>query len=233
LKSQLQENRVPVSRTRKPSKKKNTLAPSSKEARQKIRRWSFVVEVTKGDTIKTFQPPALTIGNMTSARAAADTILNDIASLDQFKDCKVVVNPKAEETVSLTILNQINGLNEQSRLLTFALKRAVTDVVKLETSAPSFESEEEATAYQAEFDRTVTERLGKYVMEEQQAMRRQQMIDAGIDPDQVLTNELPAEPIPAEFQVVPAGEAAPVEEASAEQVSNDPFPDGEFGKEAA
>ena len=127
---------MPVSRTRKPSKKKNSLAPSSKEARQKIRRWSFVVEVTRGDTVKTFQPPALTIGNMTSARAAADTILNDIASLDQFKDCKVVVNPKAEETVSLTILNQINGLNEQSRLLTFALKRAVTDVVKQDTRLP-------------------------------------------------------------------------------------------------
>jgi hypothetical protein len=168
LKSQLQENRVPVSRTRKPSKKKNSLAPSSKEARQKIRRWSFVVEVTRGDTVKTFQPPALTIGNMTSARAAADTILNDIASLDQFKDCKVVVNPKAEETVSLTILNQINGLNEQSRLLTFALKRAVTDVVKQNTSCPCHQIEDEA-ARQVEFDRHVTELLGKYVMEEQQS----------------------------------------------------------------
>ena len=224
---------MPVSRTRKPSKKKNSLAPSSKEARQKIRRWSFVVEVTKGDTIKTFQPPALTIGNMTSARAAADTILNDIASLDQFKDCKVVVNPKAEETVSLTILNQINGLNEQSRLLTFALKRAVTDVVKQDTSCPCNQIEDEA-ARQVEFDRHVTELLGKYVMEEQQAMRRQQMIDAGIDPDQVLTNELPVEQVPAEFQVVPAGEAVPAEaEAAVEQASADPFPDGEFGKEAA
>ena len=47
----------------------------------------------------------------------------------------MVVKPRAEETVSLTILNQINGLNEQSRLLTFALKRAVTDVVKHDTAA--------------------------------------------------------------------------------------------------
>jgi len=227
LKSQLQENRVPVSRTRKPSKKKNSLAPSSKEARQKIRRWSFVVEVTRGDTVKTFQPPALTIGNMSSARAAADTILHDIASLDQFKDCKVVVNPKAEETVSLTILNQINGLNEQSRLLTFALKRAVIDLVKQDTRCPCHQIEDEA-ARQVEFDRHVTELLGKYVMEEQQAMRRQQMIDAGIDPDQVLNNQLPAEQVPAEFQAAPA-----VEESPAEQVNTDPFPDGEFGKEAA
>jgi hypothetical protein len=164
---------------------------------------------------------------MTSARAAADTILNDIASLDQFKDCKVVVNPKAEETVSLTILNQINGLNEQSRLLTFALKRAVTDVVKQDTNCSCNQIEDEA-ARQVEFDRHVTELLGKYVMEEQQAMRRQQMIDAGIDPDQVLNNQLPAEQVPAEFQAAPA-----VEESPAEQVNTDPFPDGEFGKEAA
>jgi hypothetical protein len=139
----------------------------------------------------------------------------------------VVVNPKAEETVSLTILNQINGLNEQSRLLTFALKRAVTDLVKQDTSCPCHQIEDEA-ARQVEFDRHVTELLGKYVMEEQQAMRRQQMIDAGIDPDQVLNNQLPAEQVPAEFQAAPA-----VEESPAEQVNTDPFPDGEFGKEAA
>jgi hypothetical protein len=232
LKSSLQEKRVPVSRTRKPSKKKNNLAPSSKEARQKIRRWSFVVEVTKDDTVKTFQPPALTIGNMTSACAAADTILKDIASLDQFKDCKVVVNPKAEETVSLTILNQINGLNEQSRLLTFALKRAVTDVVNL-LHPEYLENPDISEEGLAKTANEITERLGKYVMEEQQAMRHQQMIDAGIDPDQVLTNELPVEEIPADFQMVPVSETASVEEAPAEQVSTDPFPDGEFGKEAA
>jgi hypothetical protein len=203
LKLQLQEKCVPVSRTRTPKKNRNNLAPKSKEAQRKIRRWSFVV-------------------------AAAETIRADIASLDQFKDAKVVVKPRAEETVSLTILNQINGLNEQSRLLTFALKRAVTDVVKLDTAGcPCHEIEDEA-ARQVEFDRHVTERLGKYVMEEQQAMRRQQMIDAGIDPDQVLNNQLPAEQVPAEFQAAPA-----VEEAPAEQVNTDPFPDGEFGKEAA
>jgi hypothetical protein len=205
LKLQLQEKCVPVSRTRTPKKNRNNLAPKSKEAQRKIRRWSFVVEVTVGDTTKTFQPPALTIGNLGSARAAAETIRADIASLDQFKDAKVVVKPRAEETVSLTILNQINGLNEQSRLLI-----------------------EDEAARQVEFDRHVTERLGKYVMEEQQAMRRQQMIDAGIDPDQVLNNQLPAEQVPAEFQAAPA-----VEEAPAEQVNTDPFPDGEFGKEAA
>ena len=224
---------MPVSRTRKPSKKKNVLAPSSKEARQKIRRWSFVVEVTKDDTIKTFQPPALTIGNMTSARAAADTIHQDIASLDQFKDCKVVVYPKAEETVSLTILNQINGLNEQSRLLTFALKEAVTDVERL-SKPPLAEGQVPTEEELAATQKSITERLGKYVMDQQQAMQHQQMIDAGIDPDQVLTNELPAEEIPAEFQVVPAGEAAPAEaEVAVEQASADPFPDGEFGKEVA
>ena len=223
---------MPVSRTRKPSKKKNVLAPSSKEARQKIRRWSFVVEVTRDDTIKTFQPPALTIGNMTSARAAADTIHQDIASLDQFKDCKVVVYPKAEETVSLTILNQINGLNEQSRLLTFALKEAVTDVERL-SKPPLAEGQVPTEEELAATQKSITERLGKYVMDQQQAMQHQQMIDAGIDPDQVLTNELPAEEIPADFQVVLAGEAASVEEASTEQINADPFPDGEFGKEAA
>ena len=228
LKLQLQEKCVPVSRTRTPKKNRNNLAPKSKEAQRKIRRWSFVVEVTVGDTTKTFQPPALTIGNLGSARAAAETIRADIASLDQFKDAMVVVKPRAEETVSLTILNQINGLNEQSRLLTFALKRAVTDVVKLDTvGCPCHEIEDEA-ARQVEFDRHVTERLGKYVMEEQQAMRRQQMIDAGIDPDQMLNNQLPAEQVPSEFQAAPA-----VEEAPAEQVNTDPFPDGEFGKEAA
>ena len=103
---------MPVSRTRTPKKNRNNLAPKSKEAQRKIRRWSFVVEVTLGDTTKTFQPPALTIGNLGSARAAAETIRADIASLDQFKDAKVVVKPRAEETVSLTILNQINGLND-------------------------------------------------------------------------------------------------------------------------
>ena len=212
---------MPVSRTRTKQKKKNQFMPSSKDARQKMRRWSFVVEVTTGDTTKTFQPPALTIGDASSANAAAETIRADIANLPQFKDSVVFVKPKAEEMVSPVILNQINGLNDQSRLLTFALKRAVSDVIKAETSAPEFVDEAEAQAYSAEFERKVTERIGKYVMDEQQAQQRQRMIDAGIDPDQVLTNEMPVEQVPVEFQ------------AAAEQGNTEPFPDGEFGKEVA
>jgi len=193
LKLQLQEKCVPVSRTRTPKKNRNNLAPKSKEAQRKIRRWSFVVEVTVGDTTKTFQPPALTIGNLGSARAAAETIRADMPRSTSSRmqgGCQA----QAEETVSLTILNQINGLNEQSRLLTFALKRAVTDVVKLDTPAvPATRSRRSCTSGRV---RPPCHGTPRQVRDgEQQAMRRQQMIDAGIDPDQMLNNQLPAEQV--------------------------------------
>lgn len=212
---------MPVSRTRKKIKKNKNHMPSSKESLRKIRRWGYQVEITKGENVHHFVPPALSVGTGQTARQAAADIKKDFEALEQFKDCTIKVNPIGYETVSIQILNQIEGLRDQSDLLSQALTDAVTELVKLEP-VPEELKGKEFTA--EDIKKEVAQRMTNIVMAVRERVKRERMIAAGIDPDTVVAS--PVEQIPTEFT------AAPVE-AEPAPVSNDPFPDGEFGKEVA
>jgi hypothetical protein len=80
---------MPISKTRKKhSNTKPVVSPvlKSKESRQKIRRWTFRVEVTSpANGTSIFRPPTLTLGSFETARAAATTIQDDVSTLPQFQ----------------------------------------------------------------------------------------------------------------------------------------------------
>jgi hypothetical protein len=215
---------VPVSRTRKKTKKKNQHMPSSKESLRKIRRWGYQVKITKDGNVHNFVPPALSVGTGQTARSAAADIKKDFESLEQFNGCTIEVDPIGYETVSIQILNQIEGLRDQSDLLSQALTDAVTELVKLEP-VPEELKGKEFTA--EDIKKEVAQRMTNIVMAVRERVKRERMIAAGIDPDTVVAS--PVEQIPAEFSTIPVT----VESAEPAPVSNDPFPDGEFGKEVA
>jgi len=126
---------VPVSRTERPREKKH-LAPEQGSPAQDP---SLVVcgRSHVGDTTKTFSTGS-DHRHLGSAARRAETIAPTLASLDQFKDAKVVVKPQAEETVSPHHPEPDQwGSTSSPDCLTFALKRAVTDVVKLDTAGLS------------------------------------------------------------------------------------------------
>lgn len=212
---------MPISRTRKKTKKKSNHMPSSKEALRKIRRWGYDVKITKDGNVHHFVPPALSIGTSQTARQAAADIKKDFDALDQFKGCTVEVEPIAYETVSMQVLNQIEGLRDQSDLLSQALKDAVTELVKLEPVPEELKGKEFTDE---DIQKEVAQRMTNIVMAVRDRVKRERMIAAGIDPETVLN----AAPVDLESSTPVA-----TEEAAAEPVSADPFPDGEFGVEVA
>jgi hypothetical protein len=213
---------VPVSKTKLKNRNKAKRAERgqmSADAKRKIRRWTFRVDVTGEQGVKSFTPPTLTVGTNESAVTAANQLAKEVSALPQFKDCKVNVITLAHETVSYEILTQMNGLNAQGNTLASALRIATIDLISKESSEEELEVlKTDSTA----FDKRVEERMLKIVTAIQSANQRQQLIDAGLDPDAVVSGaEQPAAPVPAEF----AAAAAPVQEEA--------FPDGVFGEEAA
>ena len=193
VKKSLQEKHVPVSKTRSRTKQKPSM---SKDAKRKIRRWTFRVDVHHETGMRSFRPPTLSIGDRVRADAAAADLKQEVITLPQFKDSAIVVIAEPQETVSIEILNQISGLDQQGRTLATALRTATALIVGNELSA-----EEKAALDSDAFSEKVTARMTEFVAAEQKLEQRQQLIAAGIDPDAVVNEavEQELEAVPAEY----------------------------------
>lgn len=140
--------------------------PKSKESKKKMRRWQYLVHVTKDGKKGTFQPPAITIGSSHDAQKAAASIQKDMETLPQFEGATVKVEPVGFETVSQTTLNQINGLSDEVKLITIALKLAVTDLVNTQATDGVVEHDK--------VDQLVREKIGVYAKAARQQMLEEQ-----------------------------------------------------------
>jgi hypothetical protein len=98
----------------------------------------------------------------------------------------MTVIPQPQETISIPVLNQIQGIDEQLTLVTIALKAAVTRVVKLEPVPEALAGREFTDE---EIDQEANERLMQYVKAARAEVERRKLLDAGIDPETVLSPE--------------------------------------------
>lgn len=146
--------------------------------------------------MRSFRPPTLTIGDRVRADAAAADLKQEVITLPQFKDSAIVVIAEPQETVSIEILNQISGLDQQGRTLATELHTATALIVGNELSA-----EEKAALDSDALSEKVTARMTEFVAAEQKLEQRQQLIAAGIDPDAVVNEavEQELEAVPAEY----------------------------------
>jgi hypothetical protein len=168
----------------------------------KVRRWTFIAKVVRDGKTSTFQPPALTIGNRLAARKAADEMLANITATDaRFAGCTVTVDPEAHEVVSESILNQINGLEQQTNMIIRALKAACTRCVTLDPG--TIDTPEE-------FNNAVTSLIGQFALEQQALMEVEKLKARGIDPSTIVPNDQPLD-LEGEFaaQFLGAAEDAP------------------------
>jgi hypothetical protein len=209
----------------------------------KIRRWTFIAKVVRDGKVSTFQPPALTIGNRLAARKAANEMLANITETDaRFAGCQVTVDPEAHEVVSESILNQINGLEQQTNMIIRALKSACTRIVTLDPAKP--ESEEE-------FNNAVTALIGEFALEQQALMEVEKLTERGIDPSTIVPEDQALD-LEGEFAGAftassedgpkaccgngcadGCGDAGCGKSAPAAELAVEPFPDGVFAEEVA
>ena len=173
---------VPVSKTKQKHGKKLI----SKEARRKLRRWTFLVTVSKDGSEQHFQPPALVMGDSQTAHSAADKMREDIAKLAQFAEALVTVAPQPQETVSIEVLRQIQGVDEQLTRVTITLKAVLVDLVKLEPVPQALAGQEFTPT---DVDQEANERRVQYVKAARAEIERRKMLEAGIDPETVLSAE--------------------------------------------
>lgn len=162
--------------------------PKSKESKRKVRRWTFDVLVKQDDDVRTFQPNAVTIGSSRNAQDAAANIQADLQSSDRFKDARVTVKPVGHEVVSSAIVNQLNGLQDEGRLLGRAIKNLVTAQL---TQAGVSETE-------ATFGDQVRERMGQAVITARDDLMAEQKAKAEavaqeLGGELILRGELPAD----------------------------------------
>lgn len=93
-------------------------SPKSKAARQKLRRWTFVAEMALENGQKAgFNLPGLIYGNSHEAQLTAADLLKKFTD-DPNAPQDVVVVPVGHETVSHQTKHQLQGLNDQSNLMT-------------------------------------------------------------------------------------------------------------------
>lgn len=95
-------------------------APRSKEARQKLRRWTFAAQMKmENGEIRGFNMPGLTYGNSHEAQLTAADLLAKFKSGESAPE-NVEIVPIGHETVSMATKRQLEGLNDQSNLATKA-----------------------------------------------------------------------------------------------------------------
>ena len=142
--------------------------PKSKATKRKMRRWQYIVHVTKDGRTGTFKSPALTIGTSRLAGATADQIKADLSTLPQFEGATLRVEPVGGETISAVVLEQLNGLSDENKVLIRVIKDQITDNLrKLRDDYPS-----------ELFSKQVTEMLGELVLTMRQTMITEKQVAA-------------------------------------------------------
>ena len=85
--------------------------PKSKEAKKKIRRWSFLVKFEHEDGRKNeIEDTRLTYGNQQDANNVAVEIRDEYSSDERAKDWFIKVEPVAHETIAYETFKQLRGL---------------------------------------------------------------------------------------------------------------------------
>ncbi len=138
----------------------------TKTSRQKSRRWGFDVFITKditgsvdpdlSDPVPSegtkqtyrFASQSMLIGSMSQAKAAAIEIQEDLLKSRQHGGDVIRVIPVPYETISPSIQNQLDGLNDMTRLLNLAYELVVEDFINGKSPA-SLDIGEAKRAYYA------------------------------------------------------------------------------------
>jgi type IV secretory pathway TrbL component len=90
--------------------------PKSKESRQKLRRWTFAVEMKlEGGQTHAYKVPGVVFGNAAEAKAVAAELTKNYAKEDM-APAGLEIIPVSHETVSADTKRQLEGLNENSNL---------------------------------------------------------------------------------------------------------------------
>ena len=114
--------------------------PKSKDARRKIRRWSYEIHVSKDGQTRRIPSGMISIGTSQLARDSAKRMQAEVAGLPQFEGETVTVHPMAHETISREILDQINGANNENQLLIEIARDLIrTNLIQGGTEAPTEE----------------------------------------------------------------------------------------------
>jgi hypothetical protein len=172
--------------------------PKSKASKRKMRRWQYDVLATKDGQTQRFHSPAMTIGTSRIARETATKIAQDLSTLPQFDGALVTVKPAGCETVSQTVIAQINGLSDENKMLVRTIKDLVSDRIKADPNE----------SFETPFDDQVKEAMGKAVMNARMTMMIEQQaaaakaaaalggeaILAGTVPEGFTPPDAPAEP---------------------------------------
>ena len=89
-----------------------------------IRRWTYSVQLTKDGITKEFQPPVMTIGQRPMALKAAEDIRQEFLAIEQFSKSDIKVMPDKHEKVDISVMKQVQGLNDEVQIVGLALKKA-------------------------------------------------------------------------------------------------------------